>query len=121
MYKESYINGLMNMSNRIKETRLKKGLSQLQLADLAGVTQAVISNLERGIATGTTRIISIANALDTSADWLLNGGDDQASSDAASSPKKIYKNYVLIQQYDAGGRGGLGLNLSQNAGVIKSW
>jgi transcriptional regulator with XRE-family HTH domain len=35
-------------ANQLKETRIKVGLSQIELADKLGVTQATISNWERG-------------------------------------------------------------------------
>lgn len=49
-------------ADRIREARVARGLSQLELADRAGVRQATISNVERGQSCrpSTLRQISLA-------------------------------------------------------------
>ncbi len=42
------MNSHLKLKNRIRELRLKKGLSQTKLAELAGTTQNTISSLETG-------------------------------------------------------------------------
>ena len=42
------MNSHLQLKNRIKELRKKKGLSQTELAKLAGTTQNTISSLETG-------------------------------------------------------------------------
>ena len=59
---------------RIKFHRLKKQLSQEQLAEMAELSNVYISYLERGERKPSLdAIISIANALSISADDLLSG------------------------------------------------
>ena len=58
--------------DRTKQAREAAGLSQAQLADMAGVTQSAIANLEAdrsGMSCAT--LVKVADALEVSADWLL--------------------------------------------------
>ena len=57
--------------DRTKQAREAAGLSQAQLADMAGVTQSAIANLEAdrsGMSCAT--LVKVADALEVSADWL---------------------------------------------------
>ena len=63
----------MSLGRRIKETREAKGLSQADLAERAGVSQQMISKLERGKAARSGDLVSIAAALDVSAEFLFSG------------------------------------------------
>ena len=42
------MNEHLKLKNRIRELRIKKGLSQTQLAKMAGTTQNTISSIETG-------------------------------------------------------------------------
>ena len=50
------------LSERLKEARLARGLTQKALGDLVGVSQAAIQKIETGKANQTTKIVEIANA-----------------------------------------------------------
>lgn len=67
----------MSFSDRLKETRGVKGLSQQALAELSGVSQSTIANIESGRNLGSKNLIQIAKALDTNAEWLLTGKGPQ--------------------------------------------
>jgi len=56
------------MKTRIKEQRIKIGMSQDQLAEKSGVARTIISQLETGQRTVTTTetMLKIARALDCS-------------------------------------------------------
>lgn len=58
----------------VTEQREEKGLSQNQLAKLAGVPQSVISDIESGKtkAPRINTLISIANALETTVSELID-------------------------------------------------
>lgn len=58
---------------RLGQARKRAGLTQVQLARRAGVTQGVISHLERGNAHGSAYTHRIAAALGVSAMWLAEG------------------------------------------------
>lgn len=59
---------------RIKELRLSLGSTQKELADQIGVAQNTIAQYEKGKAeTSIEAIISLANILQTTTDYLLLG------------------------------------------------
>jgi len=60
----------MKLSERVKAARAHAGLKQPELANLVGVTQAVISNLERGVAGSSKVLPKIARACGVRGDWL---------------------------------------------------
>lgn len=63
------------MGERIKARRSELGLSQEELAKRAGISRVQISNLERGESKNiqSKTALAIANALDTTAAWILFG------------------------------------------------
>lgn len=64
----------MDLANRFVELRKKMGLSQQELADAAGVTQASISNYESGKQIPSVNTADkIASALGVSLNELLRG------------------------------------------------
>lgn len=67
----------MNQGERIKKARIKKGLSQQQLAEMLNVPQQTISNYERNIR-GSDFIDkeffkNLAKTLNVTTDWILTG------------------------------------------------
>jgi len=65
---------MVTIGEKIKHWRQKKGLTQNQLAEKAGLTIATIGRIEAGIRQGTniTTLQRIAEALGISLDKLLN-------------------------------------------------
>jgi DNA-binding XRE family transcriptional regulator len=60
------------MKNNIAKIREQRGLTQVQLAELVGVNKFHISNIERGKASPSVKLlIKIANVLNVSVDDLL--------------------------------------------------
>ena len=56
------------LAERIRMTRLMKGLSQQNMADELGITVASYSNIERGVTDITvTRLFAISKILDVTA------------------------------------------------------
>ncbi|WP_434532439.1 helix-turn-helix transcriptional regulator, partial [Escherichia coli] len=68
------------LSERLKEARLARGLTQKALGDLVGVSQAAIQKIETGKANQTTKIVEIANALGVRAEWLSSGVGNMSDS-----------------------------------------
>lgn len=67
----------MSISCNVSTLRLMRGLSQEELAEKVGVHQTFISHIERGIKIPeVSKLVSIADALDCSVDWLL-GRDEK--------------------------------------------
>lgn len=66
------------LGNRIRESRIKKGYTQQDLADRADIGVVYISEIERGIKMPSLNIfIKIVDALHVSADYILR---DEISS-----------------------------------------
>lgn len=65
----------MNLSERLKQARKNKGLSQSALARMIGTGQSTIASLENGDNKSTTRILDIAKVLNVSPNWLEKGGN----------------------------------------------
>lgn len=61
------------IGDRIKLARLAKRLTQAKLAELAGVSQSMIGNIEAGIRQKPRELLPIAMALGVRMDWLVNG------------------------------------------------
>lgn len=73
----------MHLSDRLKEERRKKGLSQQELAGLSGTHYSNVGRYERGDAKPSAEILSkIAEVLEVSPDYLINGtlGDKAVKS-----------------------------------------
>lgn len=52
---------------RLREIRERRGLTQMELSQLAGVSQSIISNIENGCVSPTVRVLQkLARALDVS-------------------------------------------------------
>ena len=60
---------------RMRFKRLEKGLTQEQLAELAGTNQAVIQKIENGKSLRPRKIDEIADVLDVNPAWLMFGDD----------------------------------------------
>jgi len=61
------------IGNRIKDTRLEKRLTQVQLATLAKSNQAVIQKIENGKSVQPRNIEDLAIALNVNPAWLQWG------------------------------------------------
>lgn len=60
---------------RLREIRERRGLTQMELADLAGVSQSIISDIENEYVSPTIRVLQkLAGALGVSVSELL--GED---------------------------------------------
>jgi transcriptional regulator with XRE-family HTH domain len=67
-----------DFGTRIVSLRRKKGFSQTELANLVGVSYAQIGRYEtKGTQPATDVLKKIAEALDTTSDFLINGGKDE--------------------------------------------
>lgn len=62
---------------KLKQIRLEKGLTQLQVQMKTGIDQSDYSKIERGIRYPTVeQLISLSKLFGTSVDYLLNLTDD---------------------------------------------
>ena len=63
----------MSLANRVKEARKEARLTQIELAEKAGITQARLSAIETGYTKNPTCVINIATALCVCPIWLQTG------------------------------------------------
>lgn len=71
----------MTLSENIKAVREMKNVTQTELAEMLGVNQTFISQIERGVRTPSVAALeSIADALDCSVDGLLGRTTDHAKN-----------------------------------------
>lgn len=73
MYLNCIDEGIMNIAEKLKKIRLKRGLTQRELASRAGITQQAINSIERGRVAKPKYIVEIAQALGCSPKWLSDG------------------------------------------------
>lgn len=65
------------MQNRLREFRAKKGLTQMQIADVLGCQQGLVSQYERGVYTPSLHnALRLARALGTTVEDLFGGEAD---------------------------------------------
>lgn len=76
----------VSLGNRIRTARNSAGLTQSELAVIVGVSQAAISEIERGESARTAYLPEISRACGTDIHWLAFGGVDPA--DSAMTPKE---------------------------------
>lgn len=79
----------MEFKDRLKAAREKAGLTQAQLGEAVGMTQATISDLERGKSVSTAFNARIAEACGVSSIWLEIGRGDMEPRPANREPAAI--------------------------------
>jgi transcriptional regulator with XRE-family HTH domain len=79
------------IGERIRAERLRLGLTQLDLAKVAGVTKAAISALERGTSKNPRpeTLVSIAARLGVNITWLVNGSGPRLAGPISAAHGKI--------------------------------
>jgi transcriptional regulator with XRE-family HTH domain len=72
----------MSVGQRLLQQRRVRGLTQTELAHLAGVSQGLIARIERGHVKDPAGsvILRLARALGITADWLVGMYDDTPDS-----------------------------------------
>lgn len=106
-------NELADVASRLKWQRLKSGLSQANLAELAGVSQVTIQHLESGRNQNSKHLISIATVLKVDPNWLLNGEGQPATGDIPMHTATEINDMAIVGQWNADpsiiGQGGNGV------------
>ena len=78
------------LSTRIKELRVARNLSQVQMAKLLGVTKQSISNWENNnIQPSVDMLVSIARLFSVSTDYMLCLDDRQVLDVSGLSPEYV--------------------------------
>ena len=71
----------MNFGKRLKAARQYRGLSQAALAEAVKISQANISKLEIGEATGSEYVVQLALVCGVSPEWLATGAGKMQTVD----------------------------------------
>lgn len=82
----------ISLGKRIKNQRVKKGITQMKLAEMAGLARSYIGQIESGLKNASLdTIVGIANALKVSADDLLSDSLEHTNSRTTSDA-----DYILL-------------------------
>lgn len=91
---------MSNVGERIKELRTIKRLTQTDLAKIVGLTYIQIGRYETQKSNPSSDILSkLANALETTTDYLMNGSQDEIIS-AQLTDKELLKQFKEVEQLD---------------------
>lgn len=71
--------------DRVREARTRRGLSQAELARLAGIAQPTLAQMETGRNEGSKKVALLAAVLGVNPVWLTTGRGPRDSNDVASS------------------------------------
>lgn len=63
----------MELKDRLKKARKQAGLTQAELAERAGIKQASISEIERGLTKSSVHLLKLAQICDVDPFWLAEG------------------------------------------------
>lgn len=63
----------MELKDRLKQSRKEKRLTQTEVANAVGITQATYSELERGLVKSSGKIVELANLFNVNPNWLATG------------------------------------------------
>jgi transcriptional regulator with XRE-family HTH domain len=87
----------LTLGERIKELSLKARLSQKELAERAGVTEAAISHYIKGDRSPRAEVLSrIASALGTTSDYLSQGIPVEKEGELQYAKRLIAKNVTQM-------------------------
>lgn len=91
----------MGVGERIKELRTLKKLTQSDLAKAVGLTYIQVGRYETQKSNPSSDVLQkLANALDTTTDYLMNGSQDEVVS-AQLTDKELLKQFKAVEQLDA--------------------
>lgn len=78
------------MRNYLSQRRRELGLTQKEVADAVGVSEATVSRWESGEIANMRRdrIVSLARILNCSADFIMNGNDGESENPSLSAKRK---------------------------------
>ena len=88
----------MNIGDRVKELRNKKGLTQTELANLLGYkSKSSVAHIENGRDIPRSMVVRLANVLNTTPTYLMGWEDEPKSAEDDSVDNGVNE---LIDKYD---------------------
>lgn len=87
----------MTIGNRIKQLRSAKKFTQATLAEQVGLTYIQIGRYEKGKSKPSSQVLQkLADALDTTTDFLMNGGTEQVQAQLAD--RELLRQFQEVEQ-----------------------
>ena len=85
------------LSERIKELRTMKGLTQREFAENINVSIVSVSSYEKGVKTPSLdMIMTIAKNYNISIDWLCGLSDNMVSDNCIATYKDLFKLFITL-------------------------
>ena len=92
----------MSFSERLKDLRIKKKISQTSLGKLIGLHYTQIGRYERGESKPSSGVLKkLSEALDVSTDFLMEGTPETAAK-AHIDDRELLDKFKQIEQLDSG-------------------
>lgn len=83
---------LRDIGERVKQARLARGMSQAELAEKLGLSDAYISKIELGKnAMTVTVLVKLSDILDVSTDWLLRNKTREAQEITIAELEEMFE------------------------------
>ncbi|WP_419747431.1 LexA family protein [Pseudomonas syringae] len=96
---------MTTLAQRLKLARAHAKITQRKLAELAGVEQPAISQMESGKTLKSAHLVALAKACSVNADWLSTGTGQMASEpsnvEMVEQPSRMYR-YPVVSWVAAG-------------------
>ena len=91
----------MNKGERIKELRLKKGMSQSELAKALNTTKQTISKYEKSIVTNipSDKIEAMSKIFNSSPEYILGWEEEKEKSTTLEESDGLTENQRLLMQF----------------------
>ena len=90
---------VMDFANRLKQLRIDKGFSKLELSEIAQVHHVQIGRYEnKGAMPSTDVLTKLANSLNVSAEYLLNGTNDDFANKTLTD-KELLNRFKSIEAF----------------------
>lgn len=93
---------MASLAERIRKRRTELGLSQVKLARRLGISQSAVALLENGRNQTTTKIFEYAEALETSPEWLLYGGEHPVAPTVGNTNDASSTDYFGHPDFEVG-------------------
>lgn len=88
----------MDFSSRLKQLRIERGLSKLELSEIAQVHHVQIGRYEnKGAMPSADVLAKIANALNVSTEYLLNGSNEDLAN-ITLTDKELLNQFKSIEK-----------------------
>ena len=86
----------MTVGDRLREIRVKAGLTQTEFGDIVGLGQRTLSEYERGVnQPGVGRLYLIAEKFGVNSEWLIHGEGEPYKTKEVVDREKIEPAAVL--------------------------